>query len=101
MTDSGRDTVVVTGASTGIGRACALHLATRGFDVLAGVRKAEDGERLREAAGSNGSLTPLRLDVVDPDSVRAGSPVWSTTRASAPAARSSSFRSTMYGASSR
>ena len=55
MTDSGRDTVVVTGASTGIGRACALHLATRGFDVLAGVRKAEDGERLREAAGSRPS----------------------------------------------
>ena len=70
MTDSGRDTVVVTGASTGIGRACALHLAARGFDVLAGVRKAEDGERLREAAGSNGGLTPLRLDVTDADSVR-------------------------------
>jgi NAD(P)-dependent dehydrogenase (short-subunit alcohol dehydrogenase family) len=70
MTESGRDTVVVTGASTGIGRACALHLAASGFDVLAGVRKDEDGERLREAAGSNGSLTPLRLDVIDADSVR-------------------------------
>ena len=70
MTDGGRDTVVVTGASTGIGRACALHLAVGGFDVLAGVRKDDDGERLREAAGSNGSLTPLRLDVTDPDSVR-------------------------------
>jgi NAD(P)-dependent dehydrogenase (short-subunit alcohol dehydrogenase family) len=62
--------VVVTGASTGIGRACALHLAASGFDVLAGVRKDADGERLREAAGSNGSLTPLRLDVTDADSVR-------------------------------
>ena len=70
MTESGRDTVVVTGASTGIGRACALRLAASGFDVLAGVRKEEDGERLREAAGSNGSLTPLRLDVIDTDSVR-------------------------------
>src|SRR2546423_5111505 len=66
----GRDTVVVTGAWTGIGRACALRLAASGFDVLAGVRKEEDGERLREAAGSNGSLTPLRLDVIDADSVR-------------------------------
>jgi NAD(P)-dependent dehydrogenase (short-subunit alcohol dehydrogenase family) len=70
MNESGRDTVVVTGASTGIGRACALHLAASGFDVLAGVRKDADGERLREAAGSNGSLTPLRLDVTDADSVR-------------------------------
>ena len=70
MTESERGTVVVTGASTGIGRASALHLAARGFDVLAGVRKPEDGERLREAA-ANGSLTPLRLDVTDADSVRA------------------------------
>jgi NAD(P)-dependent dehydrogenase (short-subunit alcohol dehydrogenase family) len=62
--------VVVTGASTGIGRACALQLAASGFDVLAGVRRVQDGEQLREAAGSNGSLTPLRLDVTDPDSVR-------------------------------
>ena len=70
MTDSGRGTVVVTGASTGIGRACALHLAASGFEVLAGVRREEDGERLREDAGSNGGLTPLRLDVTDADSVR-------------------------------
>jgi NAD(P)-dependent dehydrogenase (short-subunit alcohol dehydrogenase family) len=70
MTESGRGTAVVTGASTGIGQACALHLAANGFDVLAGVRKPEDGERLRTAAGSNGSLTPLPLDVIDPDSVR-------------------------------
>jgi NAD(P)-dependent dehydrogenase (short-subunit alcohol dehydrogenase family) len=70
MTESGRGTVVVTGASTGIGRACALHLAASGFEVLAGVRREEDGERLREDAGSNGGLTPLRLDVTDADSVR-------------------------------
>lgn len=70
MTENRRDTVVVTGASTGIGRACALHLAARGFDVFAGVRREADGERLREAAGLNGSLTPLRLDVTDGESVR-------------------------------
>lgn len=35
-------TVLVTGTSTGIGRACAEHLGARGWRVLAGVRRAED-----------------------------------------------------------
>jgi NAD(P)-dependent dehydrogenase (short-subunit alcohol dehydrogenase family) len=70
MTERGRDMVVVTGASTGIGRACAVHLAARGFEVLAGVRRDEDGERLREATGANGGIVPLRLDVTDVASVR-------------------------------
>ena len=39
--------VVVTGASTGIGNACALHLDRIGFRVFAGVRRDEDAERLR------------------------------------------------------
>ena len=65
MTEDGGGTVLVTGASTGIGRACAVRLAQRGFDVLAGVRRDEDGERLREAAGSNGRLSPVHLDVTD------------------------------------
>lgn len=59
-------TVVVTGASTGIGRATALELRTLGFDVLAGVRSDEDAERLR-AHG----LTPLGLDVTDAESIAA------------------------------
>jgi NAD(P)-dependent dehydrogenase (short-subunit alcohol dehydrogenase family) len=41
--------VVVTGASSGIGRACALHPAALGFQVFAGVRRAEDGAALRAA----------------------------------------------------
>jgi NAD(P)-dependent dehydrogenase (short-subunit alcohol dehydrogenase family) len=71
MTDEGRDVVVVTGASTGIGRACALHLSARGFEVLAGVRRDEDAARLREAGQANGRLTPLHLDVTDEASVEA------------------------------
>jgi len=59
-------TVVVTGASTGIGEATALHLRALGFDVRAGVRKDEDAERLRGAG-----LTPLKLDVTDAASIEA------------------------------
>jgi NAD(P)-dependent dehydrogenase (short-subunit alcohol dehydrogenase family) len=65
--DGVRGAVVVTGSSTGIGRACVLHLERLGFNVFAGVRKAEDGEALR-AAGS-GRLEPLILDVTNPDDV--------------------------------
>ena len=39
-------TVLVTGASTGIGEATAHHLRDLGFDVLAGVRTEEDRDRL-------------------------------------------------------
>jgi NAD(P)-dependent dehydrogenase (short-subunit alcohol dehydrogenase family) len=61
-----RGAVVVTGASSGIGEACARRLALLGFHVFAGVRKAEDGERLaREIPG----VTPLRIDVVDAGSI--------------------------------
>ncbi|HMA45608.1 MAG TPA: SDR family NAD(P)-dependent oxidoreductase [Frankiaceae bacterium] len=59
--------VVVTGASTGIGRATALTLADAGYSVFAGVHRAADGEALR--ASAPGRLTPLILDVTDPASV--------------------------------
>jgi NAD(P)-dependent dehydrogenase (short-subunit alcohol dehydrogenase family) len=59
-------TVLVTGASTGIGEASAVHLAGLGFDVLAGVRKDEDEDRLR-AAG----LDTIKLDVTDPGHIEA------------------------------
>ena len=55
--------VLVTGASTGIGAACALRLVREGYRVFAGIRSAEDGERLRDRAG--GRLLPLPLDVTD------------------------------------
>jgi NAD(P)-dependent dehydrogenase (short-subunit alcohol dehydrogenase family) len=53
--------VLVTGASTGIGRATALQLDRSGWRVFAGVRKEEDAASLR-AAGSE-RLEPLMLDV--------------------------------------
>jgi NAD(P)-dependent dehydrogenase (short-subunit alcohol dehydrogenase family) len=59
-------TVVVTGASTGIGEATALHLKELGFDSVAAVRKEEDAERMR----SHG-LRTVKLDVTDPGSIAA------------------------------
>jgi len=59
-------TVLVTGASTGIGEATALHLKELGFDSVGAVRKDEDAERLR-AAG----LRAVKLDVTDGGSIAA------------------------------
>jgi NAD(P)-dependent dehydrogenase (short-subunit alcohol dehydrogenase family) len=56
-------TVLITGASTGIGRATALRLAKSGWTVIAGVRKTADGEALRAAGGER--VIPLELDVTD------------------------------------
>jgi short-subunit dehydrogenase len=62
--------VVITGCSTGIGRASALHLDSLGFEVFAGIRKEEDAESLRRAASPR--LTPLFIDVTDNDSIASG-----------------------------
>jgi NAD(P)-dependent dehydrogenase (short-subunit alcohol dehydrogenase family) len=59
--------VVVTGTSSGIGEACALRLARSGWRVFAGVRRSEDGERLREAGG--GKIEPILIDVTDSESI--------------------------------
>jgi NAD(P)-dependent dehydrogenase (short-subunit alcohol dehydrogenase family) len=62
-----RGAAVVTGASSGIGRATALHLDSLGFRVFAGVRKDADAESLR-AEGSE-RLEPLMVDVTDESSI--------------------------------
>ncbi len=59
--------VVVTGASTGIGEACALRLDTMGWRVFAGVRRDEDGARLKEKASDR--LAPVFIDVTDGASI--------------------------------
>lgn len=61
-------TVVITGASSGIGRAAAEYLAGQDWRVFAGVRKEEDGEPLREA---NRNIIPILLDVTKSDQVEA------------------------------
>ena len=62
-----RGSVVVTGASTGIGAACARYLEERGFRVFAGVRKQADAERIAALASSR--LEPLILDVTEAESI--------------------------------
>lgn len=61
--------VVVTGASTGIGRATALRLARGGHHVFAGVRREEDAASIREQFVAG--LEPLMLEVTDPASIDA------------------------------
>jgi NAD(P)-dependent dehydrogenase (short-subunit alcohol dehydrogenase family) len=61
--------VLVTGASTGIGRATALRLERAGWRVFAGVRREEDAEALRQAGGA--SLLPLILDITESEQIAA------------------------------
>jgi len=61
--------VLVTGASTGIGRAIAARLAGAGFHVLAGVRQPAAEREL--AALGRAQLEPIRLDVTLPASIAA------------------------------
>jgi NAD(P)-dependent dehydrogenase (short-subunit alcohol dehydrogenase family) len=60
---------LVTGASTGIGRATALRLDAAGWRVFAGVRREEDATSLREAGSER--IAPLLVDVTDAGQVAA------------------------------
>ena len=53
--------IVITGASTGIGRHAAEWMAKKGFVVYAGVRKDSDADSIREVGMEN--LVPVKLDV--------------------------------------
>ncbi len=59
--------ILITGCSTGIGEACARWLDRGGHRVFAGVRRAEDAERLR--AGASGRLESVTIDVTDARSI--------------------------------
>lgn len=64
-----RKTVVITGASSGIGRASVLRMVQAGWHVFATVRKNTDGERLKTEISPE--ITPLVMDVTDRASIEA------------------------------
>lgn len=68
MNDSSPHHVLVTGSSTGIGRACAVFLAQSGISVIAAVRRPTDGQQLESAVAN---LRSIQLDIADGASVAA------------------------------
>lgn len=66
-------TILLTGASTGIGRASALLLVDEGYTVFAGVRRTEDAEALKNACPVDrvSRLHPVLLDVTQEEDIRA------------------------------
>ncbi len=67
MTDLHQKSAVVTGASTGIGRAITKTLIDQGWRVFGSVRKEEDAADLKSAFGEN--YSPLLFDVTDTDAI--------------------------------
>lgn len=66
---SALQSVVITGASTGIGKACALWMDRLGWRVFAGVRKQADADALCKDGSDR--LHPIFLDVTDEESIAA------------------------------
>jgi NAD(P)-dependent dehydrogenase (short-subunit alcohol dehydrogenase family) len=65
--DPDRRTVVITGASTGIGYGVAQDLIAHGYQVIGTVRKQEDADRLRAELGER--IWPVLMDVADDEEV--------------------------------
>ncbi len=82
--------ILISGASTGIGRATALHLASLGYRVYAGVRRDADGASLDLAAAESnipaGMLRCVSLDVTNTDSIAAVVDQIKSDRGASPAA---------------
>ena len=68
-TTTDRKAVVVTGASSGIGRASVEKAAAHGWQVFAGIRDQAAAERIRQLAPER--IVPIRLDITEPDEVEA------------------------------
>ncbi|MBW4677587.1 MAG: SDR family NAD(P)-dependent oxidoreductase [Desmonostoc geniculatum HA4340-LM1] len=68
MNKSNKGAVVITGTSTGLGRAIALLLDKEGYLVFAGVRTEKDAESLKQAA--SGNLTPIIMDITKTEQIK-------------------------------
>lgn len=77
MTTHANRAILISGASSGIGAACALALDRAGFLVFAGVRRTEDGEALQKQA--SGSLVPIILDVAHEETFRSAYSIIAST----------------------
>jgi NAD(P)-dependent dehydrogenase (short-subunit alcohol dehydrogenase family) len=67
MAGAAQKSALITGASSGIGRASVARMIESGWRVFATVRKQQDGDRLRSELGPN--LTPVIMDVTDRGSI--------------------------------
>ena len=68
MKEKNKGTLMITGSSMGIGRACALHFDRNGYRVFAGVRKESDAESLKKEGSDK--LMPVMIDVTDYKSIQ-------------------------------
>jgi len=73
MSDTPGKTILITGASSGIGKHSAIALAGQGFQVYAGVRNSRSGEALVREAGpvASGRIEPVDLDVTSQAQIEA------------------------------
>ena len=69
VTPARSKSVVITGASSGLGRAAAIHLSELGYRVFAGVRTESSAAELSGLPPSPGELIPVMLDVTDAASI--------------------------------
>lgn len=68
MAQSKKGAVLITGTSSGLGRAAALTLDKQGYRVFAGVRTEKDAESLKHDA--SGNLTPIILDITKAEQIQ-------------------------------
>src|SRR5438067_10036757 len=71
MADLGGHVALVTGASQGIGRACAIELARSGAAVaLAARRESKLAEVVNEITSADGKAAAFRMDVAKDDEIK-------------------------------